>query len=234
MINNKTILCLMLARSGSKGLRAKNIKSLLGKPLIYYTIKAVKESSIFNRFILSTDSEEIAQVGKEYGVEVPFLRPKELAQDNSIASDAIVHALKWVEKHDKKYDYVQYIFPTSPLKTSEDILNGIKILLEKDADMVISVCETDHPKFWSNVLPENNSLKNFVSPKYRQKNRQELPKTYRINGGIYVAKWDVFYYKKDFFEQDTYAYIMPRERSIDIDSHLDFKLAELVMADDIK
>ena len=206
----------------------------MNKPLIYYTIKAVKESNIFNRFILSTDSEEIAQIGKQYGVEVPFLRPKKLAQDDSIASDAIIHALKWVEKNDKKYDFVQYIFPTSPLKTSEDLLNGVKILLKKDADMVISVCETDHPKFWMNILPENNSLKNFVSPKYREKNRQDFPKTYRINGGIYVGKWDVFYHKKDYYEQDTYAYIMPKERSIDIDSDLDFKLAQLVKAHDIR
>lgn len=232
MIESNTILCLMLARGGSKGIPNKNLKLLCGKPLIYYTIKAVKDSKIFDRFILSTDSPEIAHVAEAYGVEVPFLRPKELAQDNSIFRDAIVHALKWIERHDKKYDLVQYVYPTTPLKTKDDILNGFEILQEKKVDMVISVCEDAHTPFWSNVLPQNNSMKDFVPKKY-QKNRQELPMTYRVNGCIFIAKWDVFYYKQNWFDQDTYAYIMPKERSIDIDSPLDFKLAELLMKDDI-
>jgi N-acylneuraminate cytidylyltransferase/CMP-N,N'-diacetyllegionaminic acid synthase len=219
----------MLAREGSKGIPRKNLKPLLGKPLIHYTIKAVQESGIFDRFILSTDSQEIGDVAENYGVEVPFLRPKELAQDDSCALDAIEHALKWVEANDKRYDYVQYIFPTAPLRTAEDILNGIEILFGKNADMVISVCQTSHPAWWANILPSDYSLKGFVKPEFRRKNKQELPMTYRINGAIYVAKWDVFYEKKDWLEQETYAYIMPPERSIDIDSALDFKLAELLL-----
>ncbi len=218
----------MLARGGSKGLPNKNIKLLQGKPLIYYTIQSVKETGIFDRFILTTDSHEIADIAKDYDVEVPFKRPAELSDDHSSFRDTIVHALKWIEQHDKKYDLVQYVYPTTPLKTKEDYLNGLKILQEKNGDMVISVCEDDHTPYWSNVLPDNNSLKDFVPTKYH-KNRQDLPKTFRINGCIFVAKWDVFYYKKNWYEQDTYAYIMPQERSVDIDTSLDFKLAELLM-----
>jgi len=229
MVNNHTFLCLILARGGSKGLPNKNIQPLLGKPLIYYTIKAVVEANIFDRIIISTDSEAIAQTAKHFGIEVPFMRPEELARDTSLALDAIVHGLKWVEKHDKRYDFVQYIFPTSPLRTAEDIQNGVKVLFEKNADMVLSVSETSHPMWWANVLPSDHSLKGFVKSEYRFKNRQSLPATYNINGSIYVAKWEVFFEKKDWYEQNTFAYIMPKERSVDIDSCLDFKFAELLM-----
>ena len=228
MKQNKSFLCLMLARGGSKGVPGKNLKLLRGKPLIYYTIKAVQDSGIFDRFILSTDSQEISEVAKIYGLEVPFLRPEELAKDDSPALDAIKHALEWVQANDKRYDYVQYIFPTAPLRTAEDICSGIKVLFEKNADMVISVCQTSHPPYWSNVLPDDHSLKGFIKPEHLR-NRQEVPVTYRLNGAIYVAKWDVFYEKRNWYEQNTYAYIMPAERSVDIDSEFDFKLAELLL-----
>ena len=228
---DKTILCLILARGGSKGVPGKNIKKLNGKPLIYYTIKPIQDAGVYDRVILSTDSLEIADVAQGYGVEVPFMRPAELAADDSSAQDAIEHALKWVESQGKTYDYVQYIFPTAPLRTSEDLLNGIAVLQEKNADMVISVCKTNHPAQWMNELPADNSLNNFVDIKYRGKNNQTLPSTYRINGAIYVGKWRIFYEKLDWLEQNTFAYVMPRERSIDIDTLLDFKLAEVLIID---
>lgn len=219
----------MLARGGSRGVPGKNIKLINGKPLIYYTIEAVQNCEYFDRVILSTDSLEIANIANSYGVETPFIRPARLAGDKSKASDAIEHALKWIEENDKKYDLVQYIFPTAPFRTAEDIYNGFDVFRKNDADMVLSVCETEHPMFWENTLPENNSMKNFVMKKYRNKNRQLLPNSYRLNGCIFLAKWDVFYYKKDWFEQNTFAYIMPRERSIDIDTPYDFQLAEILM-----
>lgn len=227
MRQGKSILALLLARGGSKGVPGKNLKLLDGKPLIYFTIKAIQDSNVFDRFVLSTDSQQIADVAQSYGVEVPFLRPEELAQDDSHAADAIVHALKWIEKNDKQYDYVQYIFPTSPFRTAEDICNGIDVLFEKDADMVISVCQTSHPLCWANELPEGHSLKGFIKPEF-QKNRQELAISYRINGSIYVGKWDIFYEKKDYYAQNTFAYIMPSDHSVDIDSELHFKFAEFL------
>ena len=186
---NKTILCLMLARGGSKGVPGKNIKHLNGKPLIYYTIKSVQKAEIYDRFLLSTDSPYIADVALDYGVEVPFMRPDQLAGDESSALDAIEHALKWLESRGESYDYVQYLFPTAPLRTTEDLLGGIRVLVERDADMVISVCRTGHPAQWMNELPADHSLRGFVKPEFRGKNNQALPPTYRINGAIYVGKW---------------------------------------------
>jgi|APSaa5957512535_1039671.scaffolds.fasta_scaffold02424_5 CMP-N,N'-diacetyllegionaminic acid synthase len=225
----KSILCLMLARGGSKGVPGKNIKLLNGKPLIYYTIKAVQKAGIYDRFMLSTDDPQIAEVARGYDVDVPFIRPTSLAGDTASAVDAIEHALKWLEAQGETYDYVQYIFPTAPLRTCEDLLGGLDTLVSSDADMVISVCKTDHPAQWMNVLPPDNSLQDFVKKEYRQKNNQTLPATYRINGSIYVGKWEIFYNKLDWLEQDTVAHIMPRKRSIDIDLPLDFKLAEVIM-----
>jgi len=234
MEKEKTKLCVMLARGGSKGVPGKNIQLMLGKPLIYYTIKAVQESGVFDRFILSTDSQEIADIAKGYGVEVPFLRPKELAQDDSSSLDGIEHALKWIEKNDKRYDYVQYIFPTLPLRTHEDIRGGIDLLIAKKADMVIGVSEANHLSCLINVLPDDHSMKGFIKPESWGKNRQQLAREYWINGAIYVGKWDIFYEKRPWYEQNTFAYIMPPERSIDIDLPIDFKLAELLLKEQEK
>ncbi len=229
MLDGKRFLCLMLARGGSKGVPNKNIKPLAGKPLINYSIEAVQKTGIFDRMILSTDSGQIADVAVEAGMEVPFMRPDFLATDTASALDSIVHALDYVAAEDGPYDYVQYIFPTAPLRTSEHILEGATKLVETQCDMVISVCETDHPVQWMNHLPADLSLKNFVHEKDRDRNRQELQKSYRINGSIYVARWEVFAERRDWFAQDTRAIIMPPEVSIDIDTPLDFKLAELMV-----
>ena len=227
--SKKSIVCLLLARGGSKGLPEKNIKPLNGKPLIYYTIKAIQEANIYDRIILSTDSEEIAKIATDYDVEVPFVRPQKFATDKSSALDAIQHALKWIKSNDKVYDYVQYIFPTSPLRTSEDLIKGFNLLIKNNADMVISVCENDHPIEWSNTLTKNSSMQSFIKKEYRNLNRQDLKKSFRINGSIYVGKWEIFYNKLDWFEKNTYAYIMPKLRSIDIDDEYDFKFAEFLM-----
>ena len=227
-------IALMLARGGSKGVPKKNIKLLNGKPLLYYSAKAVLESTIFDRFIISTDSKEIAEIAENIGIEVPFLRPAELAQDNSNALEAIEHALKFMEKEGEFYDNVLYILPTAPLIIKEDIINSYNLLKEKNADIIISVAETDHPVFWMNTLPPDNSLKNFVPEFARKKNRQDLPKSYRISGSIYFGKWDIFYYKKDWFSVNSYAYIIPKNRAVDIDNDVDFKLAEILIKEMIK
>lgn len=229
MLDGKRFLCLMLARGGSKGVPNKNIKALAGKPLINYSIEAVQGAGLFDRMILSTDSPQIADVALAGGMEVPFLRPDHLATDESSALDSIVHALDYIEAEDGPYDYVQYIFPTAPLRTEAHIRAGAEMLVNTKCDMVISVCETDHPVQWMNHLPADNSLQNFVHLDHRGRNRQELEKSYRINGSLYVGRWDIFAQRKDWFAQDTRAFIMPTEVSIDIDTPLDFKLAELLL-----
>ncbi len=229
MLKDKRFLCLMLARGGSKGVPDKNIKLLAGKPLINYTIDAIQQSGIFDRVILSTDSPKIANVAQAGGVEVPFLRPAALATDIASALDGIVHALDYVSAQGDYYDYVQYIFPTAPLRTATHIREAAEQVIDTQADMVISVCETDHPLQWMNTLPEDGSLHNFVALENRARNRQEFSPSYRINGAIYVARWDVFAKRQDWFAQDTRAYVMAREQSIDIDTPMDFSLAELML-----
>ena len=127
----KKILCLILAKHNSTGLPGKNTKLFFGKPLLYYSIKAAKESKIFDKIILSTDSIKLKKFALSNGIEVPFLRPKKLATKTSLAKDAIKHALKWVKKNDKKYDYVQYLFPSNPLIQALDIQKALKLLRKK-------------------------------------------------------------------------------------------------------
>ena len=224
----KKIICIILAKNNSSGLPNKNKKLFYGKPLLHYTIKAVKESNIFDKIILSTDSNFLKRYAEKNGVEVPFLRPKKLATKSSPAMDAIQHALKWVKKNDKIYDYVQYIFPANPLIESDDIKNGLKLLIKKDCDMIISLSETHKCTLTANKLKKSLSIKNFYLKKFRLKNRQLMPKTYSINGTIYIGKWDIFYKKKDWLEQNTYAMIMPQNRSVDIDNFYDFEIAKLM------
>ena len=223
----KSFLCLILARLNSTRLKNKNILNFFGKPLIYHTIKAVKDSKIFDKIIISTDSKKIADIAKKNGVEVPFIRPKRLATKYTSAHDTIQHALKFVKKKYNKYDYVQYIFPTNPLRNKYDILKGYKeILNNPKLDLVISVSKSNKCGFTINKLNKNMSLKNFVDKKYRLPNQQQYPDTYYIDGSIYIGKWDVWYNKKDWFEVKSKAIITPIERSVDIDEYEDFYLAK--------
>jgi len=228
MIKKKTFLCVIAARGGSKGIPDKNIIELNNNPLIYYVIKAAKESDIFDRIIVSTDSEKIAIVSKECGAEVPFLRPDYLASDDSIVEDTIVHALKHIEQHDKKYDYICFLQPTSPLIRFTDIKKAIDLLFDKKSDMIVSVGESPINIKWARYLSNNGSMKNFSS-EVCGTNRQCFENAYYLNGAIYLGKWDIFYNKKNYYKQNTYAYVMPYSRSIDIDNYFDLKLVEFIM-----
>jgi len=228
MINNKTFLCIIPARGGSKGIINKNIIDLNGSPLISYCIKSSINSGIFDRIIVSTDSEEIANVSKGYGAEVPFIRPSELATDKSLIQDTLFHALKYIEQDDRKYNYVCLIQPTTPLMIPEDICNSVKMLEEKNADMIISVGKSPINIGWARTLPEDFSMINFKVD-ICGTNKQCYEDVYYLNGSIYLGKWDIFYEKKDYYSQKTYAYIMPYERSIDVDKIIDIKLVNFFL-----
>jgi len=229
MHKNKTILGLIPARGGSKGLPRKNIKTLLDKPLIAWTIEQALASKYLDRVIVSTDDEEIAEVSKEYGAEVPFLRPEELATDEAKGIDVVLYAIDWMERNDKPYDLLMLLQPTSPLRTSNDIDKAIELLFQKNAQAIVSVCEVDHHPYWSNTLPDDGCMKDFIKPEVTNKNRQELPIFYRLNGAIYLAYSDYLKEKRSFLGKDTFAYIMPQRRSVDIDNEVDFKLAGIVI-----
>ena len=229
MINGKKVLAIIPARGGSKGLPGKNIKPLLGKPLIAWTIEEAKKSKYIDRLIVSTEDEEIAEVSKKFGAEVPFMRPKELSTNEAKGIDVVLHAIEWMEKNDKSYDLIILLQPTSPLRTSKDIDKATEMLPSKNAKAIVSVCKTHHHPYWSNILPEDGCMKDFIEPKAMNKNRQELPTFYRLNGAIYLCYTDYLKREKRFIGCDTFAYIMPTERSVDIDDEVDFKLAEILI-----
>jgi len=229
MYKDKTILGLIPARGNSKGLPRKNILPLLGKPLIAWTIEQALESRYLDRVIVSTDDKEIAGISKEYGAEMPFMRPEKLATDEARGIDVVLHAMNWMDKNDNSYDLIMLLQPISPLRTSENIDRGIELLFFKKAQAVVSVCETEHHPYWSNILPENGCMKGFIKPEIMNKNRQELSVFHRLNGAIYLAYWDYLKGQKNFLGKETFAYIMPQERSIDIDNEVDFELTEILM-----
>ena len=221
MYDNKKIITIIPARSGSKGLKDKNIKELNGKPLIAYTIEAAKESKIFDEIIVSTDSEKYAEIAKKYGASVPFLRSSENSDDKAGSWDVVREV---ISKLDEQYNIVVLLQPTSPLRTSKNIKEAMKLFFDKDADTVCSVCETNHPMFWCNTLDENLSMRDFIKKEYDLP-RQRLPKTYTLNGAIYIIKTNCLR-QIDFYGKNSFAYIMDKKESVDIDDNLDFKFAE--------
>jgi len=226
MIDVKTILAVIPARGGSKGLPGKNILPLAGKPLIVWSIEAAKESKYIDTCIVSTDDDRIATVAEKYGCDVPFLRPEELATDESNSSDAILHAL---EKLEDRYDIVIILQPTSPLRTTEDIDNALELMIGKHAPIVVSICKSNKPIYWHYTLENNRTIKPVYPSKKIVSNRQEFPATYIPNGALYIAKVDYFKKTKTFYTDKTLGYIMPNERSVDIDSHIDFVLVKALI-----
>lgn len=196
------ILAIIPARSGSKGLKDKNIKMMNGKPMIAYTIEAAQNSKIFEDIIISTDSEKYAEIAKKYGGSVPYLRDKKLANDNAKSSDVILDILNRVEK---KYDSFIMLQPTSPLRTEKNIIEAYKMYLEKKANSVVSVCEMEHSPLWANILNEERRMDSFLKGIDVNKNRQELETYYRINGALYIANVEYFKKYQNFYYKDSYA-----------------------------
>lgn len=230
MYEGQKILGFIPARSDSKGLACKNTKLLLGKPLIAWTIQQARGSKYIDRVIVSTESKDIAEISEKYGADVPFLRPEELATDETKIIDVVLHAINWLEQYDCVYDLVVLLQPTSPLRISDDIDGAIRLLFLKKAMGIISVCEAEPHPYWANILPDDRNMSNFLKPEVVNKNRQELPKLYRLNGAVYLGYCDYIKMQKSFFGNDTFAYIMPKERSIDIDSIFDFEIAEYFLS----
>ncbi len=232
MYSNKRILAIIPARSGSKGLRHKNIKLLNDKPLIAYTIEAAIESDIFTDIVVSTDSEEYASISKRYGASIPFLRPDELASDIASSADMIVYTIQRLKELGKVYNYFVLLQPTSPLRKASDIKNAADLLIENKLDSVVSVCEAEHSLSIYNTLGDSLSLEGFIN-KNSATRRQDDKKYYRINGSIYISNVKKYLSERDFYGKKSKAYIMSRESSIDIDTELDFKIAEYIMTQDL-
>lgn len=231
MVDGPRILAVIPARGGSKRLPGKNVLPLARKPLIVWTIEAARGARYLSRVIVSTDDPEIAQLARACGVEVPFVRPPELASDTASSLDVITHALQSLqEQSETPFDYVMTLQPTSPLRTSEDIDSAIELLRDRQADAVVSVCRTDHPPEWCNALPEDLSMANFYRHGVRSKRSQDLLISYRLNGAIYLYDCGrLLRTGTDNMDDSCYAYVMPRLRSVDIDDAIDFEVAEVYM-----
>lgn len=221
-------LAIIPARSGSKGLADKNIKILCGAPLLAYSIRAAIESNIFDSILVSTDSEKYADIARNYGADVPFLRSKELSGDTAGSWDVAKEVVDKLNEGGEEFDTICLLQPTSPLRLAEDIVAAYKLFKEKGADSVIGVCEADHSPLWMNTLGADLNMDGFVRDDVEKLNRQQLETFYRINGAIYIRKITPQTFIESVYK-NSFAYIMPRDRSIDIDTELDFIMAESIM-----
>jgi CMP-N,N'-diacetyllegionaminic acid synthase len=202
---------------------------LAGIPLMAYSIQAAKESSVFNKIMVSTDSEKYADIGCEYGAEVPFLRSKETSSDTAGSMSVVEEVLIEYKKRGNIFDTVCLLQPTSPLRTSQDIINSYKELEEKNADAITSVCELEHPPMWSMILPPDRSLKIFRE-KCNIMPRQGYDIYHRLNGAIYIRRIRYFDSGIEILAKNEYAYVMNKYRSIDIDEEIDFQYVEFLMS----
>lgn len=229
MFRGKKIIAIIPARGGSKGLPGKNIRILCGKPLVAHSIAQAKDSRYLDEVVVSTDDKTIAEISEKYGARVPFLRPAEFATDTARMADVILHTLDWAVSEGAASDISVLLQPTSPLRLASDIDGAIEALFAKNAKAIVSVCEAEHHPHLMNALPEDGCMKNFMKPEFKNLTRQEVTTSYRINGAVYIAYPGYLKKNLGWLGDDTYAYIMPKERSIDIDDKLDFSIAEFLM-----
>lgn len=217
-------------RSGSKGLKDKNIRELNGKPLVAYSIECAIQSGAFKKVFVSTDSERYANIARAYGADCSFLRSSKTSTDSASTWDVVREVIRHFEGKRIFFDEISLLQATSPLRNVDDVIKSIELFYTKDADAVQSVTEMEHSPLWVNTLPEDGCMDNFCNKKYGHLPRQALPQYYRINGAIYHIKRSILD-KEDYemFRKKCYAYIMPRERSVDIDTEFDFMLTELYM-----
>jgi N-acylneuraminate cytidylyltransferase/CMP-N,N'-diacetyllegionaminic acid synthase len=227
----ESVLAIIPARGGSKGVPGKNIKLLCGKSLIAYTIDAAQAARSIDRLILSTDNEEIAELSEKFGVEIPFMRLPKLAKDTSLAIDNYIYTVDRLNaESSKQYDDFIVLQPTSPFRTAVDIDNAVELFREKNADSVISVCEDSHPPVWAKKIDPSGVLRDYFDINIDNKNRQELEPSFMPNGAIFILKLSLIKSHYSYYSDKTYAYVMPSERSVDIDTFFDFEFAEFLMS----
>ena len=225
MIRN---IAIIPARSGSKGVKDKNIRELLGKPLLAYSIEAAEKSGCFDNIFVSTDDERYALIAEKYGADASFLRSEETSSDTADSWSVVREVIDRLKIQGKRYDNIMLLQPTSPLRTEQDIISSFDLMTLKNANAILSITEAEHSPLWCNTIEEDLCMDHFRNEKYAKYPRQMLPKYYRMNGAIYLLKTEELY-KQKMFADKCYAYIMPEERSIDIDTEMDCKIAELYL-----
>jgi len=224
MYKEKRFLAIVTARAGSKRLPHKNILDLGGKPLLTWSIEAGLKSKYIDSVIVTSDSEDILDISKKYGAQT-IKRPQSLAEDTASSIDTVIHAIQSFDDH----DFIVLLQPTSPLRTELHIDEAIELLCDKEADAVISICETEHSPLWSNIVPEDGSMDNFISDEIKNTRSQDLPQYFRLNGAIYICNTESLLKEKSLFlKKNIFAYKMDQYSSVDIDTQLDFEIAKVI------
>lgn len=218
-------IAIIPARSGSKGLKDKNIKEFHGKPLIAYTIEAALKSGKYDCVHVSTDSEEYAFIAREYGADVPFLRGEELSSDHASSWDVLRNVVEKYQEMGETFDTVSLLQPTSPLRDEMDIISAFDVFEKKSADAVVGICELDHSIEICNTIDEDGCMNGFFDTN-RSGRRQDMGTYYRINGAFYVQKTEGLMRRENLYGPKCYAYVMSKLHSIDIDDEYDFFLAK--------
>jgi CMP-N,N'-diacetyllegionaminic acid synthase len=216
------VLALIPARGGSKGIYRKNIKLLGGRPLIDWSIRAAKESSCIDRLIVSTDDLEIAEVAEKCGAEVPFLRPAELATDETPGIAPVLHALQYFPD----YEWVLLLQPTSPFRKREDIDGIFRFCKERSASSAVSVCEVSKHPYLMYKIDDSMRIHPFIPDRPDIPRRQDFPLVHAINGALYLVRTNWFLLRETLVDSETLGYEMPTERSLDLDTLFDWKIAE--------
>ncbi len=224
MFDQKRILAVIPARGGSKGVPRKNIRLAGGKPLIAWVIEAARNSRYIDKLVLSSDDAEIIGIAEKLGCDVPFVRPPELARDDSPTSDSIIHALNELPG----YDYVMVLQPTSPLTSTEDIDESIATCIYSKNKALVSVAEPEKSPYWMFRMGQDKKLEPVFDQKYLKMRRQDLPPVYLPTGSIYMAETEWYLEHQSFYSDSTVGYIISAERILDIDTEKDFKLFELI------
>ena len=231
-MKRKKILAIILARKGSKGIKNKNLKILKNRKLVYWPIKAAKNSKYVDKIIVSTDCKIIRKTAIDYGAEAPFLRPKKFAQDNSPSYDAVKHCIKYLRKQKLLFDFFVLLEPTSPLTVSQDLDKAfLKFFKSKNAKSLVSVskAEASHPVFLSKILKKSGFLKPLCVKKFKFIRRQDLKKIYFFDGSLYISNIDFYLKRKTFNHEKTIPYVMPKWKSLEID-----QISDLICARALK
>ncbi len=226
MIGNQSVLAIIPARANSKGLPGKNVMELAGKPLIAWSIEAALQSAFVDRVVVSTDSQDMADIALSWGAEVPFLRPATLAMDDTPGIAPLLHACQMVPG----YDYVVLLQPTSPLRSAEDVDNAMGLMAEKGADFCISVTPAKQHPNWMFTLSDEGRLRRYEEARM-ETDRQSLSAVYSPNGALYVARISSLIEQGSLNGPGTVAYVMSTRKSIDIDTALDLRICEMLMAE---
>lgn len=226
------VLAIIPARGGSKGLPDKNLRLAGGKPLLAWTVDAAAGSKHVHRMVLSTNDARIAGVGRDLGADVPFMRPDYLAQDNTPGMDPVLYTIRRLAEEDSYHpDCVMLLQPTSPLRETADIDAAVEMLVRLKADGVVSLTRSRHHPYWTKKLDDDGFMTDFIRQETAATCRQQLPAAYALNGAIYLARTSVLLERESWYTSRTAGYIMPTERSVDVDTSWDLMLADLLLRD---